>query len=206
LAEQTDLIEKLTEWVLHRALSDMNSEDLGFAHIAVSVNVSARNICHADFAAQVIDALREHAVPAERLMIEITETALLTDPARAEHALAELAGRGVGVSIDDFGIGQTSLSFLSSLPVHELKIDKGFVTDMTTNPGHAAIVRSIVDLGHNLAFRVVAEGVETEDVLAQLGAAGCDMAQGFLFARPMPLADLRPWLAADGRTHRTSVL
>jgi diguanylate cyclase len=194
LAEQTDLMEKLTQWVLHRALSDMGTGDDELAHIAVAVNVSARNICHPHFAAQVIDALRDHDVPASRLMIEITETALLTDPGRAERALVELAALGVGVSIDDFGIGQTSLSFLSSLPVHELKIDRGFVTDMMSDPGHAAIVRSIVDLGHNLTLHVVAEGVETEDVLNELRDVGCDTAQGFLFARPMTLEALRPWL------------
>jgi diguanylate cyclase (GGDEF)-like protein len=195
LAEQTDLMEKLTRWVLHQALSDMSSPDPEFAQVAVSVNVSARNICHAGFATQVIEALRDHAVPAHRLMIEITETALLTDPGRATKALGELATLGVGVSIDDFGIGQTSLGFLSSLPVHELKIDKGFVTTMTSDRAHAAIVRSVIDLGHNLSLRVVAEGVETEEVLTELRRAGCDMAQGYLFARPMPLAALRPWLA-----------
>jgi diguanylate cyclase (GGDEF)-like protein len=205
LAEQTDLIEKLTQWVLRRALSDMSSPGSEFAHVAVSVNVSARNICHAGFATQIIDALQEHGLPANRLMIEITETALLTDPGRATRSLAELAALGVGVSIDDFGIGQTSLGFLSSLPVHELKIDKGFVTDMMTNPGHAAIVRSIVDLGHNLTLRVVAEGVETEDVHTELRRVGCDMAQGYLFARPMSLDALREWLAAAARTRSASV-
>jgi len=204
LAEQTDLIEKMTEWVLRRALSDMSPPDSELSHIAVSVNVSARNICHTGFAASVIDALQVHAVPADRLMIEITETALLTDPGRATRALSELATLGVGISIDDFGVGQTSLGFLSSLPVHELKIDKGFVTDMTTHPGHAAIVRSVIDLGHNLTLRVVAEGVETEEVLAALRRAGCDMAQGYLFARPMPLAVLRRWLAE--RTRPATVL
>ena len=138
-------------------------------------------------------------------MLEITETALLTDPGRATRALAELAALGVGVSIDDFGIGQTSLSFLSSLPVHELKIDKGFVTDMMSDAGHAAIVRSIIDLGHNLALRVVAEGVETEDVAHELRRAGCDMAQGFLFARPMPVSNLRTWMRENARTRPASV-
>jgi diguanylate cyclase len=205
LAEQTDLIDKLTQWVLHRALRDMNPGNTDFAHIDVAVNVSARNICHSGFAAQVIDALEEHGVAPNRLTIEITETALLTDQARATRVLTELATLGIGISIDDFGIGQTSLSFLSSLPVHELKIDKGFVTDMTANVGHAALVRSIIDLGHNLLLHVVAEGVETEEVLAELRRAGCDMAQGFFFARPMPLDRLRPWLSATTPTRPTPV-
>jgi diguanylate cyclase len=205
LAEQTDLIDKLTQWVLNQALSDMNPQNADFSHIDVAVNVSARNICHSGFAAQVIDALREHGVAANRLTIEITETALLTDQVRATRVLTELASLGIRISIDDFGIGQTSLSFLSSLPVHELKIDKGFVTDMTANVGHAAIVRSVIDLGHNLLLHVVAEGVETEDVLAELRRAGCDMAQGFFFARPMPLERLRPWLSASTPTRPAPV-
>jgi diguanylate cyclase (GGDEF)-like protein len=205
LAEQTDLMEKLTRWVADRALSDMSTPGSELAHVAVSVNVSARNICRREFAAQIIDALHDHGVRAPRLIVEITETALLTDPGRAAQTLADLAALGVGISIDDFGVGQTSLGFLSSLPVHELKIDKGFVTDMKTNAGHAAIVRSIIDLGHNLSLRVVAEGVETDDVLDELRQAGCDMAQGYLFARPMPLADLSPWLAEAQRTRPARV-
>ncbi|HXQ62784.1 MAG TPA: bifunctional diguanylate cyclase/phosphodiesterase [Acidimicrobiales bacterium] len=205
LAEQTDLMEKLTRWVTDRALSDMSTLGSEFAHVRVSVNASARNICHAEFATQVIDALRDHRMSAHRLMIEITETALLTDPARAALTLAALAAVGVGVSIDDFGIGQTSLGFLSSLPVHELKIDKGFVTDMMSDPGHAAIVRSIIDLAHNLSLHVVAEGVETDDVLDALREADCDLAQGYLFARPMSLADLRPWLTEVERTRPAPV-
>lgn len=94
---------------------------------------------------------------------------------------------------------------MSSLPVHELKIDKGFVTDMMSDAGHAAIVRSIIDLGHNLTLRVVAEGVETEDIVVELRNAACDMAQGFLFARPMPLSDLQPWLAQAVRSRPASV-
>jgi len=99
------------------------------------------------------------------------------------------------VSLDDFGVGQTSLGYLSSLPVDELKIDKSFVTDMLENHSHAAIVRSVVELGHNLSLRVVAEGVETLEVLESLRDSGCDMAQGFYFARPMPADALRIWLS-----------
>ena len=200
LAEQTDLIEKLTQWVVRRALTDMSGLEPGLSAIAVSVNVSARNICSGDFAGQVIAALHDHDMPAERLTLEITETALLTDPGHAAGVLAELSAQGVRISIDDFGIGQTSLSFLSSLPVHELKIDQGFVTDMTSVPAHSAIVRSIVDLGHNLGLRVVAEGVETQAVLEELRQIGCDVAQGYLFSRPLPLVPLRKWLAERSRS------
>ncbi len=195
LCEQTDLIDRLTTWVMRQALSDVR--DLG--HVAVSVNVSARTLGRANFARQVVDVLEDLGVPPECLIIEITETALLTDPTRTAAVLAQLDSIGVRVSLDDFGIGQTSLGYLSSLPVHELKIDKSFVVDMLANPAHAAIVRSIVHLGHNLELKVVGEGVETNDVYAMLRDAGCDLAQGYLMARPMPAEQLRAWLVTAPR-------
>jgi EAL domain-containing protein (putative c-di-GMP-specific phosphodiesterase class I) len=139
-------------------------------------------------------------MPAERLIIEVTETALLTDPGRAAKVLGELASAGVNISLDDFGRGQTSLGYLSALPVDELKIDKGFVMDMLENPAHAAIVRSIVDLGHNLHLRVVGEGVENEETFEALRETGCDIAQGFLLARPMTAEKMVGWLA-DSLAH-----
>jgi diguanylate cyclase (GGDEF)-like protein len=190
MCEQTDLIDRLTTWVMRRALTDIR--DLG--DMSVSVNVSARTLGRGRFADQVIAVLADLGVDPGRLIVEITETALLTDPPRAAAVLAQLDAVGVRVSLDDFGIGQTSLGYLSSLPVHELKIDKSFVLDMLANPAHAAIVRSIVDLGHNLKLRVVGEGVENDDVFATLREAGCDLAQGYLLARPMPVEQLRGWL------------
>jgi predicted signal transduction protein with EAL and GGDEF domain len=125
-----------------------------------------------------------------------TETALMAHPGRAAATLAELDRAGVRLSIDDFGCGQTSLGHLSSPPIHELKIDRSFIADMIDHHGHAAIVHSIVELGHNLGFHVVGEGVETNEVLARLASTGCDVAQGYFFARPMPSEDLIPWLGA----------
>jgi diguanylate cyclase (GGDEF)-like protein len=195
LVEQTDLIDRLTGWVLRKALSDMR--DLGdeWRELAVAVNVSARSLNRASFASQVVDALSSEGMTASRLTIEITETALLVDPQRAVAVLADVKEAGVKVSLDDFGIGQTSLGYLSSLPVDELKIDKSFVMDMLEDRAHAAIVRSIVELGHNLSFSVVAEGVETAEVLESLRSTGCDKAQGFYFARPMAIDSLRVWLS-----------
>jgi EAL domain-containing protein (putative c-di-GMP-specific phosphodiesterase class I) len=181
--------------VLTTALSEVRDIDPRWAgDLTVAVNVSARSISRAGFANGIIRTLEALDVPAERLIIEVTETALLTDPARAASALGELAAAGVKISIDDFGCGQTSLGYLSALPIHELKIDKSFVLDMLESPAHAAIVQSIVDLGHNLALRVVGEGVETQAVLTTLRKAGCDVAQGFLLARPMPADKLKRWL------------
>jgi predicted signal transduction protein with EAL and GGDEF domain len=192
LVEPTDLVDRLTEVVLASALRDMASID---PTMAIAVNVSARNLARADFARRVVAQLDDAGVSPTRLIVEITETALLHDPARAAAVLRELHAAGVRVSIDDFGQGQTSLNYLATLPVDELKIDKSFVSDMLTEPAHAAIVRSVVDLGHNLGLTVVAEGVETAPIHLALIDYGCDVAQGYLFARPMPFADLRAWLS-----------
>jgi EAL domain-containing protein (putative c-di-GMP-specific phosphodiesterase class I)/GGDEF domain-containing protein len=194
LAEQTDLIDKLTDWVLARALIETNHLRVDNEPLGVAVNVSARNLSSPDFADVVIGTLRRLDIAAGRLIIEITETSLLADPLRAASTLARISDFGVRISLDDFGSGQTSLGYLSALPIHELKIDKSFVTDMLVNPAHAAIVRSIVDLGHNLSLSVVGEGVETEDTLTMLRHSGCDIAQGFLMARPMPADRLPGWL------------
>jgi diguanylate cyclase (GGDEF)-like protein len=196
LAEQTDLIDTLTSWVLRTALRDLQRLGADGEHLSVSVNVSRRSLGQERFADDVIAALTELGVAPERLTIEITETAIFADPDRALGTLRRLADTGVKVSVDDFGRGYTSLGSLSALPIHELKVDKRFVLDMLENPAHAAIVRSIVDLGHNLGLRVIGEGVETESVLSTLRSYGCDLAQGFLLARPMPPAELAAWLLA----------
>jgi len=196
LAEQTDLIFDLTRWVLDTALNDVLRMP---PDVDVAVNVSARNLASASFAVGVLESLEHCGVPANRLIVEVTETALLADPPRAALILGALDARGVQVSIDDFGRGQTSLGYLSSLPIHELKIDRSFVAGMLDNPTHAAIVRSIVDLGHNLSLRVVGEGVETLSVLNGLRQTGCDEAQGFFLARPMPVEQLLAWFLSPDR-------
>ncbi len=197
LAEQTDVIDRLTDWVLHSALQTLRVLDGSSPRtLKVAVNVSARSVCRSDFARRVIQTLHDLDIPAERLIIEVTESALLTDPGRAAKVLDELSKAGVKISIDDFGQGQTSLGYLSALPVDELKIDKSFVMDMLQNPDHAAIARSIIDLGHNLKLRVVGEGVESDEILDALQTAGCDVAQGFSLARPMALEVLVDWLTA----------
>ena len=194
LAEQTDLIDRLTSWVVRRALDDLARFGPHTETLTVAVNVSARNLGHDGFAFDVVEALAAAGVAPHRLYIEVTETALMTDPARAAAVLRELDVAGVRLSIDDFGCGQTSLGYLATLPIHELKIDQSFISDMLNHYGHSAIVHSIVDLGHNLGFSVVGEGVETAEVLSELELAGCDVAQGFLFTRAMPVEQLATWL------------
>jgi diguanylate cyclase (GGDEF)-like protein len=195
LVEPTEVIDSLTDWVLTRALTDMR--DLhSRRELDVAVNVSARNFSRPDFADRVLRIVRDVGVSPNRLTIEITETALLADPVRAALALSQLDAFGVKISLDDFGTGQTSLRYLTSLPIDELKIDMSFVTDMLENPSHAAIVKAIIDLGHNLGLRVVAEGIETREVFRALHDSGCDLAQGFLLSRPMPVDDLPSFLSA----------
>ena len=202
VAEQTGLIEPLTRWVLATALGQIGRWKDAFAGLTMAVNVSARNIGRPDFPDTVAAALAAAGVEPERLVLEITETALMADPEVAADVLARISATGVRVSVDDFGQGQTSLGYLSRLPLHELKIDKAFVTDLPDNSAHAAIVRSVVDLGHNLGLQVVAEGVETHEAVGILTATGCDVAQGYLLARPMPPGDLPDWLAG----HRSGAL
>jgi diguanylate cyclase (GGDEF)-like protein len=205
LAEQTDLIDHLTQWVLRTALSELHTLDQASGReLGMSVNVSARSVGREDFATSVIDTLTLAGVAPERLTIEVTETALLSDPARAANVLGELAAAGVSISLDDFGQGQTSLGYLSTLPIDELKIDKGFVMDMLENQAHAAIARSIIDLGRNLQLRVVGEGVETDEILDALRTAGCDVAQGFLIARPIPADALSLWLRARSKSEQVA--
>jgi EAL domain-containing protein (putative c-di-GMP-specific phosphodiesterase class I) len=194
LAEQTDVIDVLTRWVLDRSLADLVRLDR--PEIRVAVNVSARTVTREGFAAEVLEILSRHDVPAERVVLEVTETAFLSDPERAAAVLGSLSDGDVGISLDDFGQGQTSLGYLPTLPLEELKVDRGFVMDMLTNHAHAAIVRSVVELGHNLGLRVVAEGVETEAILSALREIDCDIAQGYLLARPMAFDALDAWLAA----------
>ena len=199
LVEQTDLIDELTGWVVGRALDDLSRMEEVNDRLTVAVNVSARNLDHG-FAGQIVGALKRAGVEPERLTVEVTETALMIDPARAGSILREISDAGADVSIDDFGTGQTSLGLLATLPIAELKIDRSFIADMQLNQANAAIVRSMVELGHNLNLRVVAEGVETVDEIEALSITGCDLVQGYLFARPMPLEELILWLSTAGAT------
>jgi diguanylate cyclase (GGDEF)-like protein len=194
LAEPTELIEKLTDWVLARALTEVRDLHT-LESLDVALNVSARSLARPDFPDRVIAAVQDAGIAPSRLTIEITETALLADPTRAALALSQLDAFGVNISLDDFGTGQTSLAYLSKLPVDELKIDRSFVVDFLEDPTHRAIVRSIIDLGHNLGLHVVAEGIETASVLEALREADCDIAQGYYLARPMPIGDLPRFLA-----------
>jgi diguanylate cyclase (GGDEF)-like protein len=195
VAEQTGLIDGLTDWVLAAALRQSQEWRAAGLELGVAVNVSARNLCHDGFADRVQGALAASRTPAESIIVEVTETALLTDVERATGNLAQLAAAGVPVSVDDFGRGQTSLGYLATLPLHELKIDRSFVTDLLDDETHVAIVRSVIELSHNLGLSVVAEGVEDADTWERLRELSCDVAQGYVLTRPLPAAELSRWLS-----------
>ena len=158
--------------------------------VAVAVNVSGRDLLDVNLPDEVAETLRRFGVPADRLELEITEDTILTDPQRARSVLTRLSELGVSLAIDDFGAGYSSLGYLKRLPVDVLKIDRSFVMNMSTDENDAVIVRSTIDLGHNLGLRVVAEGVEDELAMQTLEELDCDIAQGYYLGRPAPAAEL----------------
>jgi diguanylate cyclase (GGDEF)-like protein/PAS domain S-box-containing protein len=195
LAEHTGLMRPLTRWVLDRAIREAHAWERGGQPLPVAVNVSARSLHDRLIVDDVAEALLANDFDPSHLQIEVTESAVMADETRAAETLNGLKGKGVDVSIDDFGTGYSSLRLLRQLPVSELKIDRSFVMGMGGEAGEdTAIVRSTNDLGHNLGLTVVAEGVENEWTLDLLSAFGCDLAQGYYIARPMPPADIPTWI------------
>jgi diguanylate cyclase (GGDEF)-like protein len=204
IAEHTGVIRSLTLYVLRRALADCALWRTTGSEVGVAVNVSARNLLDLDLVDDLRALLAATELPANLLTLEITESSIMGDTSRTLHVLDDLAALGVRISIDDFGTGYSSLTYLKQLPVDEVKIDKSFVATMHTDPGDAAIVRSVIDLGANLGLTVVAEGVETDTALALLRELGCPLAQGYFVSRPVPLAAFTEWLATNG--HATEVI
>ena len=196
IAEHTGVIVPLTTYVLRTALEQSAAWAALGHELELAVNVSPRALLSPDFVEGVAAVLAETGVPASRLTLEVTESSVMTDPARAIAVLHRLHDLGVHLSVDDFGTGYSSLAYLQRLPVHEVKIDKSFVRDLAVAAGDGAIVRAIVDLGHNLGLTVVAEGVEDGRSLALLREMGCDTAQGYLVSRPLPPDRLLTWLTS----------
>ncbi|MDQ1436832.1 MAG: hypothetical protein QOK43_461 [Acidimicrobiaceae bacterium] len=196
LAEHTGLIRPLTLYVLDQALAQCRIWNDTGVPIGVAVNLSVRNLYDPSFADEVAALLDRHGVPAGRLELEITESVIMADPMRAMAVLARLSDLGVGLSLDDFGVGYSSLAYLKRLPVTEIKIDKSFVMNISNDESDAMIVRSTIGLARSLGMRVVAEGVESEETWARLVSLGCDIAQGYYLCRPKPAEEITPWLAA----------
>ncbi|GAA2724231.1 putative bifunctional diguanylate cyclase/phosphodiesterase [Cellulomonas aerilata] len=189
VAESTGLIDDLTQMVLAQALGQLRRWREADLDLTVAVNLSARNVNDETLPQRVAAALATAGVPAERLILEITESSVMGDPERTVPTLERLAAIGVTLSLDDFGTGYSSLSYLQRLPVRELKIDRSFLLGLADPPRARAsrvLVRSMVGLGQSLGLKVVAEGVETTEILEELRALGCDLAQGYLVSRPVP--------------------
>ena len=194
LAEQSGLTRALTAFVLDRALAEIGALT-DQPELAVAVNLGPADLLDLGLPSEVARALERRAFAAERLTLEVSEDVIVTDPERTLDVLERLRALGVGLALDDFGAGQSSLGHLKHLRLDELKIDRSFVLDLTADTADLAIVCSTVDLGHRLGLRVVAEGAATHEAWDLLTECGCDEAQGDLLAAPMPARDLSAWLA-----------
>ena len=191
LAEHTGLIRGLTRLVLRRALREIGGAPLRNASVAV--NISVHDLLDPQFPAEIAQQLRAAGIPTDRLVLEVTEGAIMADPGHARMLLSELQRMGVQVALDDFGTGYSSLAHLRELPVNEIKIDRSFVGQMLNRESDAIIVEAIIGLGHKLGLRVIAEGVEDQAAWERLADFGCDSAQGFLISPGLPIDDLVSW-------------
>jgi diguanylate cyclase (GGDEF)-like protein len=193
-AEQTGYIRAITQWVLAHAIAQCAQWRLDGLPMNVSINLSTRDLMDATLPDRFVALLKRHRCSAQWITLEITESAVLDDPAHAIKNLERLHSLGCKLAIDDYGTGYSSLAYLRRLPVNELKIDKSFVIGMATDAGDALIVRSTIELAHNLGLSVVAEGVENDATLDRLRAMGCDMVQGYLLSCAMGVAETAVWM------------
>jgi diguanylate cyclase (GGDEF)-like protein len=198
LAEEAGLIGALTRWVLEQATTHLATLDKQGHRLSMSVNLSARNLHDLNLPAMVATLLTATGIDPGKLKLEITETAIMANPKDGLSILSELDRMGVKLAIDDFGTGYSSLAYLKQLPVDELKIDKSFVLDLEERENDAVIVRSTIDLAHNLGLKVTAEGVETQAIWDILSILGCDFSQGYLMGKAMPADQLTTWLQESG--------
>ena len=206
LAERTSIIGPLTTWVIATAAAQSRRWlDQGVG-LPIAVNVSAHSLMDPTFASQVHRLLSAAGIGGDAIEIEVTETAIMNDPDRARTVLNELAALGVRLSIDDFGTGYSSLAYLRTLPVHALKIDRSFISHLAANSGDELIVRSVIELAHNLGLDVVAEGVETQHSVDQLRRLGCEQGQGWLWSRAVPPDQLLSWYEARTNERESATL
>ena len=194
LAEQTGLIQNLTEWALRTSIEQCARWRAAGLDLSVSVNLSAKILQDGGLPQLIGDLLDEYGVEPEWLVAEITESAIMVDSDRSKAVIDRLAEKGMKLSIDDFGTGYSSLAYLKDLPVHELKIDKSFVMEMMENESDQVIVKSTIQLAHNLGLTVVAEGVESAEILALLADMDADVAQGYFMSKALPIGDFEDWL------------
>jgi diguanylate cyclase (GGDEF)-like protein len=197
-AEQTGFIRRMTRWALDRAIAQGAEWHRAGRPLSLAVNISAADI-DVRLDSRIAGLLTRHQLPPCLLTLELTESGFIEDPDRALRILAALATLGVNLSIDDFGTGYSSLSLLARMPVHEMKIDRSFIQGLESDPEYAPMVRSAIDMGHSLGLRVVAEGIETKSAAGRLQEFRCDIGQGYLYARPMPLQEFSAWLEGKER-------
>ena len=202
-AEQTGYIRAITQWVLASAIAQCASWRAEGLPMHVSINISARDVMDVQLPDRVVELLETHGCAARWISFEITESAILDDPGHAAANLNRLHALGCQIAIDDYGTGYSSLAYLRRLPLHELKIDKSFVMGMSGDANDDVIVRSTIELAHNMHLMVVAEGVEDEATLERLRALGCDMVQGFHLSRPVSAGDAAAWARACTASRET---
>ncbi|MFK5913411.1 MAG: EAL domain-containing protein [Woeseiaceae bacterium] len=190
IAEQSDLINELTNWVLDTAMQQVSQWIHNGQPIGIAVNLSVFSFKNSEFIGELRTLLKKHHFPSEYLKLEITESAMMENPLHAVEVLNEIHDLGIKLSIDDYGTGFSSMTYLKQLPVDELKIDKSFVIGLENDKSNDAIVRSTIDLAHNLGLTVVAEGIETAQAEKLLCEYDCDMGQGFYLSRPLPAKEL----------------
>ena len=193
LAEQTYLIKPMTRWVLENAMLQQLIWEKQGIEISVAVNLSAKNLHDFNLPDTIHSLFLKHNFNPSRLLLEITETAIISDPEKAFAVLSQLSEMGIKISLDDFGKGYTSLSQLKSLPVSELKIDQSFITNMDLDRNSSMIVQAIINMSHNMGFQVVAEGVENESTFNLLKKFNCDIGQGYYFQKPMAPEEFSAW-------------
>jgi EAL domain-containing protein (putative c-di-GMP-specific phosphodiesterase class I) len=191
---QEGLMQALTDFVIKTSIQQAALWQQAGEPLTLSINVTASSLLDLSLPDKICDVCKEHDVPTERLILEVTETEAMRDVTRTMDVLLRMRLRKIGVSIDDFGTGHSSLRELQRMPFSELKIDKSFVIDMGRNKDCAVIVNSIIDLGHNLGLKVIAEGIEDQPTWDMLKERGCNFGQGYLIARPMAAADFLKWL------------
>ncbi|MCU1230312.1 MAG: hypothetical protein JWO97_3196 [Acidobacteria bacterium] len=198
LAEQSGKISLVTKWVIRNAIKQCAEWKRNGIDLTVAVNLSALDLFDSELPTFITGLLSDAGLPPEKLMLEITESAIMKDAAYAQRILAEMKRRGICLAIDDFGTGYSSLAHLKRLPVDELKIDKSFVLNLTESAtDDLVIVRSTIELGHNMGLVVIAEGVETQESWSILKRLGCDMAQGYYMSPPLPASKFSEWLASS---------
>lgn len=203
LAEETGVITQLTRWAFERGISDLATLLNDHPTLDVSINISARDLDSGELNDLIKSSLKRHNVKAERLTVELTETAVMKEPETGLVILKKLTDTGLRVSIDDFGSGYSSLSYLKQLPATEIKLDRSLIMDICTSESSKIIVETTINMAHGLGYKLVAEGVEDEETANLLKQMGCDCMQGYWLCRPIPLAELTQWLASQHSTLET---